>query len=260
MQDCIGQRIYSVGDNSMKNKRYSLETQNTIIHYSIARAKRKTLGITVDITGEVKVSAPLYIDEKQIIEIVENKADWIIKKMGIVKEMQKNIVLRQFVNGEKILYLGKEHELKIVEMNYNKTEVILQNDTITVYLPEGMQKESKKQLIRKTLVLWYKKCFSDIIDEKIREYSLQLKVAPLKVVIKEQKTRWGSCSSKGNINLNWRLVMAPISVIDYVIVHELCHMKIMNHSKDFWNQVELIMPNYNVRRKWLRENGNKLIL
>jgi hypothetical protein len=83
-------------------------------------------------------------------------------------------------------------------------------------------------------------------------------VAPCKVVIKDQKTRWGSCSKKGNINLNWRLIMAPLHVIDYVVVHELCHLKVMNHSKDFWNLVESIQPNNHERRRWLKVNGNRL--
>src|SRR5690606_2555985 len=120
--------------------------------------------------------------------------------------------------------------------------------------------KDRKQFVKETLILWYKKRFSDIAYERIKKYSSQIGSSPNKVAVKEQKTRWGSCSSKGNINLNWRLAMAPISIIDYVIVHELCHLKVMNHSKEFWKQVELILPDYIERREWLKVNGSKLFL
>ncbi|MFA5523427.1 MAG: SprT family zinc-dependent metalloprotease [Tissierellales bacterium] len=236
-----------------------LETQNRTIHYNIVRTKRKTIGISIDMTGKVKVSVPLYIAEKQIVEIVEKKTNWIIKKLGVVEEIKKNVVIRKLVNGEKLLYLGKEYELRIVEKDQSEVKVTFQNEAIIVYLPKGIKNDSKKQSIKKELIIWYKKSFSKLVKERIKDYSSRLNVTPCKVVIKEQKTRWGSCSAKGNINLNWRLVMAPISIIDYVIVHELCHMKVMNHSKSFWKEVELIIPDYIERRRWLKENGHLLM-
>ncbi len=250
----------SAGDDNMKNKVYFLKAQNRSIPYRIIRTKRKTIGITVEITGEIKVSAPLYTDERQIIEVVKNKSSWIIEKLTVVEEIRKNVAIKQFVDGEKLLFLGKEYELKMVDTDIHDAKVFPQEDIITVHIPKSMQNENRKQLAREALVIWYKKHFSEIANERIKEYSQQLRVTPCKVTIKEQKTIWGSCSSKGNINLNWRLVMAPIYIIDYVVVHELCHMKVMSHSKDFWNQVELIMPDYTERRKWLKENGHKLVL
>lgn len=244
----------------MKNKVYFLKAQNRSIPYSIVRTKRRTIGITVEITGGVKVSAPLHIDEKQIIEVVENKSSWIIEKLIAAEEIRKDVPIKRFVDGEKLLFLGKEYELKIVDGDIHDTKVLQQKDTITVHIPKGLQNENRRQLVRETLIIWYKKHFSEIVNERIKEYSSLIRVIPCKIVIKDQKTRWGSCSSKGNINLNWRLVLAPVSIIDYVIVHELCHMKVMNHSKDFWKQVELIMPDYIERRKWLKENGHRLML
>jgi len=91
-------------------------------------------------------------------------------------------------------------------------------------------------------------------------FSPKIGVCPRKLTVREQKTRWGSCSSKGNISLNWKLVMAPMEVIDYVIVHELCHMKEMNHSKNYWNIVKSIIPDFELRRKWLKDNGHRLLM
>lgn len=239
----------------MEDKKCFIEIQNSIIFYKLARTKRKTIGITIDMSGEVKVSAPLQMSEEQIEEVLEKKANWIIKKLSEIQVVNKNVVIKQFIDGEKFLYLGKDYELKVIEQNSNKVEVVIQEDKILIYLPQHLQEENKNQIIKEALLKWYRKCFSQIVDERIKEYSLQLKVTPCKVVIKSQKTRWGSCSSMGNINLNWRLVMAPIAIIDYIIVHELCHLKVMNHSKDFWYQVGLIMPDYKERREWLKENG-----
>ncbi|MDH7565961.1 MAG: SprT family zinc-dependent metalloprotease [Clostridiales bacterium] len=241
----------------MKDKHYIKIDDNRIL-YTLLKTKRKTIGISVDRNGEVKVSAPFRISEKQICEVVQKKADWIVKKVNEVRERNANTVCREFVSGEKFLYLGKEYTLEIVEKDLGKSEVFIQEYTMAVYISQGLSEESRKQAIKEALVKWYRQRFAEIVKERIDKYSLQLKVAPCKVVIKDQKTRWGSCSKKGNINLNWRLVMAPLDVIDYVVVHELCHLKVMNHSKDFWNLVESILPNYHESRKWLKVNGNRL--
>lgn len=241
----------------MKDK-YYIENDDNRISYTLLKTKRKTIGITVDRNGEVKVSAPLRISEKQIKEVVQKKADWIIKKVNEVIKRNSNLVCRQFASGEKFLYLGKEYTLEIVEKDLSKDEVLMQEDTMAVYISQGLSEESRKQAIKEALIKWYRQRFTEIVKERIEKYSLQLKVAPCKVVIKDQKTRWGSCSKKGNINLNWRLVMAPLDVIDYVVVHELCHLKVMNHSKDFWNLVESILPEYHEKREWLKVNGNRL--
>jgi hypothetical protein len=242
----------------MKNKEYFVETSNNKITYTVVKTKRKTIGITIDMNGEVKVSAPLRINEKQICEVVQKKADWIVKKVNEVRERKANTVCREFVSREKFPYLGKEYTLEIVERDLGKVEVLMQEDTVVVYISQGLSEESRKQAIKEALIKLYRQRFAEIVKERIEKYSLQLKVAPCKVVIKDQKTRWGSCSKKGNINLNWRLVMAPIDIIDYVVVHELCHLRIMNHSKDFWNLVVSILPNYTEGREWLKVNGNRL--
>ncbi len=121
----------------------------------------------------------------------------------------------------------------------------------------GLEEEKERELIKEMLTKWYKDSFGDIVRERIEKYSPELNVAPAKIFIKNQKTRWGSCSTKGNINLNWLLVMTPLEIIDYVIVHELSHLKVMNHSQEFWTLVESILPDYKERRKWLKENGTK---
>jgi len=242
----------------MDNKKYYVEINDNKVAYTVVKTRRKTIGITIDRNGEVRVSAPLGISERQIRETVQKKAGWIIKKVSEVIERNSNLICRQFVSGEKFMYLGEEYTLEVAEKDLGKAEVLMQEDTITVYISRGLSEESRKQAIKEALIKWYRQRFDEIVKERIKKYSMQLKVAPCRVVIKNQKTRWGSCSNKGNINLNWRLIMAPLHIIDYVVVHELCHLKVMNHSKDFWNLVESIQPNYHENQKWLKINGNRL--
>jgi len=244
----------------MKTEKHFIEYKNTRIFYTLTKSKRKTIGIKIDKNGEVKVSAPLRLGKKQIEEVIREKSDWIISKLNIVREMNSNIVPREFVSGEKLLYLGKEYTLKIVDRDLARSEVFLQNDTISVYISASLTEEARKQKIKETLIKWYRQCFSEVVNDRIEKYSLKLNATPCNVAIKDQRTRWGSCSVKGNINLNWRLVMAPIDIIDYVVVHELCHLKIMNHSKDFWLLVESVLPCYKEKRKWLKTYGYKLAI
>ena len=105
---------------------------------------------------------------------------------------------------------------------------------------------------------WYRIRAKENIESRVKVFAAKIGESPNKVTIKAQKTRWGSCSSLGNLNFNWRLIMMPQKIIDYVVVHELCHLKEMNHSSTFWNRVEEIMPDYRNRRKWLKNNAWKV--
>lgn len=241
----------------MKDK-YYIENDDKRIYYTLFKTKRKTIGIIIDRNGEVRVHAPYRASEKQICEVIKKRAGWIVKKVNEVRIRNSNFAGRQFVSGEKFLYRGKEYTLETVERNSAKPDVLIQGDYMIVYIPGGLLAEYRKQAIKEALIKWYRQRFAEIIKEKFEKYSLQIKAAPHKVAIKDQKTRWGSCSKKGNINLNWRLIMAPDDIIDYVVVHELCHLKVMNHSKDFWNLVKSVLPNCRESRKWLKENGIRL--
>jgi len=244
----------------MKNEKFFIEYKDTRIFYSLTKSKRKTIGIKIDMNGEVKVSVPLRLSKKQIEEAIRGKADWIINKVNIIREMNSNIIPRKFVSGEKLLCLGKEYTLKVVDRDITRPKVCMQDDTISVYISAGLSGESRKQTVKEALIKWYRQYFSEVVNDRIEKYSLMMNAVPCKVFIKDQKTRWGSCSVKGNINLNWRLIMAPVDIIDYVVVHELCHLKIMNHSKDFWLLVESVLPCYKEKRKWLKTYGYRLAI
>ncbi len=118
--------------------------------------------------------------------------------------------------------------------------------------------QREKTPSEKRLEAIYRKAAREYFPKRVSHYARMLGVTYGKISIRDQKTRWGSCSSEGNLSFNWRLILAPPDVLDYVVIHELCHRKEMNHSKEFWALVESLMPEYKERRKWLRENGKKL--
>jgi len=113
-------------------------------------------------------------------------------------------------------------------------------------------------LIRDEVIQWYRNHADQKIRERVKKYQKQIGEEPNSIKVKKQKKRWGSCSSKRNLNFNWKLIMAPMSVVDYLVVHELSHLKYPNHSKEFWQLVEAVIPNYEEKQEWLRVNGRKL--
>lgn len=152
------------------------------------------------------------------------------------------------------LYRGKEYDLEIIKVSAKKrNSVELETDRLVVFSPV-----TKPAVIQELVKKWYIRQAHMIFPVRVMHF-LQFTGGEVKSIrIKDQKTRWGSCSSLNNLNFNWRLIMAPGEVLDYVVVHELCHLTHMNHSRDFWNMVEEIMPEYRLYRKWLKDNGNHL--
>lgn len=186
-----------------------IEYMGELIPFCIVRSRRNSISIALKSADEIVVRAPLRISEQEIYRIVEEKADWIMKKQRELKA--------RAAKSEAWISLGEE------------------------------EKRSFRTLA------------SNRIPERIDFYAKGMKAEFNQVRIKDQKSRWGSCSAKRNLNFNWRLVMTPDYVMDYVIVHELCHLTYMNHSADFWKYVEAVMPDYKRAKLWLRENGEELM-
>ncbi|KEJ03600.1 M48 family metallopeptidase [Clostridium botulinum] len=217
--------------------------------YILKTKKRKTISIKIGKEFIIEVTAPLGTNEYTIEQVLKKEEKWIIEKIKKLKEVEN-------FNG--YYYLGELYYLKIKEVKslYFKLEV--DSNKFMVYINSGILKEKREVIIKDNLEKFYKKQAVKVLKERTDYYSNILKVAPKNIVVKNQKTLWGSCSSKGNINYNYKIVMAPLKILDYIVVHELCHLVHMNHSKDFWHLVESIIPDFKERRNWLKENGYKL--
>jgi len=237
-----------------------LEHNNEIIEYTIEYKKRKSVELLIDPTGVVRIKAPKGTEEERIEKFVKSKGDWILKKTKEMFEPVKKITARTYEEGSKFLYLGKEYPIAIqIDTSIKKAEASFQNETFTIVGKTGEEDEVKTALEK----FYRKKCRQKIkkrADYYQKNCQKLFKVKYKEIAIKEEKGRWASCSSERNMNFNWRLIMAPDHVIDYIVVHEMCHLAHMNHSKSFWTLVGKIMPDHEKRSDWLKYHGYKIFL
>lgn len=233
---------------------------NKIINYNIIRSNRKTLGLEVNLEEGVLVRAPKNTDKDRIKKIVTKKAEWITRKLKEFDEVKPSPAPKEFMSGEKLLYIGRRYRIKLINKDINNVSVKLFQGKFIIEANNNLSDEKRRIKIRNEVENWYRKHAKEKITERVNKYIKQVGENPNNIKIKKQKKRWGSCSSIGNLNFNWKLIMAPMSIIDYIVVHELVHLKYPNHSKDFWNLVEAIIPDYQKKQKWLKINGKRLDL
>ncbi len=160
----------------------------------------------------------------------------------------------KFEPGEAFAYRGKTLTLNLI-VNPDRKHIMVKKQADTLLVVTGTM---DRQLIKDAIEKWYREVAREILTDKVHFYRKYIGKSVGDIRIKEQKTRWGSCSSKGNLNFNWKIVMAPDEIMDYLVVHELCHLLHMNHSKEFWESVAKIMPDYKEGESWLKANGSQL--
>jgi len=215
----------------------------------ITRTKRKkTISILIK-DGNVEVKAPFNLNQNEIDAFILKKEKWIKNKILLQKKI-KQLPKKKFINGEVFKFLGKDLMLKINISDAKKTYI--KNDYICLDLKNNTK--INKEKIKKELELFYRSFSEKILKEKtlIESKKMNLKVKGIKV--RSYKNRWGSCSSNGDISYNWKLIMAPDKIINYVIIHELCHLIHFNHSRDYWREVRKKLPNFRESKEWLKSN------
>ena len=215
------------------------------LEYELVRSKIKNMYILIR-NGKVIVKAPNNISENRIKDFINSKEDWINKKL---KEFEKkSFKEKSYVSGEVFKVLGNDYTLNIEYGDFEKASVNLNNGYINICVSENCETVKIKELIEK---MYYKIALM-IVDKSVNMWKNILKIAPDVVVIKKLKTAWGKCNSKGKITINPDLMKYDQRVIDYVVLHEFCHLRYMNHSKDFWNMVSKYMPDYKLLRNELK--------
>jgi len=235
-----------------------LSTQygNKKIKFDLVYRNRRTLAIQIEPLDNILVISPEGLPEDVIKEKVKSKGKWIIKKLLDFKDIGYIPFSRKFVNGESFMYLGRNYSLQIIiDKDLLRPKVELIEGKIKIYTSTKEQ-----DILKKAVKKWFKKEAKKIILKRAEFYKPKFSIEPGQIKIKEQKRRWGSCTPKGDLLFNWRTVMAPSSVIDYIIVHELSHLVHKNHSDKFWKSVESIIPDYKDRKKWLRDYGVRMDL
>ena len=216
-----------------------------MIPYRIVRSRRKTVAICVDHDGNVEVRAPLRVREKAIENFVAEKQGWIAEKSYQLREKAQQRALFQIVPGSQVQLLGRQYPVR------RGKAVAFDGKEFTV--PSGSFSEIKPQLVE-----FYKNMARDVIPERILLYAPQIGLAPTSVKIGSSNTAWGTCTGKNGLIFTWKLMMAPLEVVDYVVVHELAHMREHNHSVRFWKLVEQICPDYRSCKEQLKLLQKKL--
>ncbi len=222
----------------------------TITPDKIIKSSRRTIALEVEKSGELVVRAPFYVSKKEISKFIEKNIRWIAKRKIEMYELAKKIKPKKFKEGETFWYLGQEYPLSIVEQQRTAIDLDTKFRISEARIPNAL----------KLFENWYRKEAKSLFPDRIDYYTSQMNLKYKNIRISGAKTRWGSCSHDNNLNFTWRLIMAPLEIIDYVVVHEVCHIKQKNHSKKFWDLVGEVVPDYKEKRKWLREKGDYLVL
>ena len=213
------------------------------LHYQLERRQRRTVGLKITQTGLV-IHAPKRISQSQLEDIIVQKADWVLRKLASVTA--NRIPEIQWQHGEQLLFLGNAITLTI-EHNARSKAVEYEPGVLQLAMPN-----QDEMLIARKVVQWYKKQAITDFTRRLEIFSSKLGVKFTSLTLSNAASRWGSCNSKKEIRLNWRLLQAPPHIINYVVCHELAHIKEMNHSAKFWATVASIFPDYKAAEKELK--------
>ena len=216
-----------------------------------SKRRRKTSSIIIS-NGLVKVVVPNQISDFTIKKLINKRMSWIRKKLQDESNITP-IMAKEYVDGERFTYLGNSYKLKSFVGSVSFVKVT--SDYIHISLPK-----KSKENIKALLEHWYEEKATEILTEKTNSYAKIIGVSPTSIALGDFKSKWGSCSIEGKISYNWKIIIAPHKILDYVVIHELCHMLEHNHSKEYWRHVNNYCNDFKERRKWLKLNGRVLAL
>lgn len=215
-----------------------IDFENNTIEFNVQYGIRKKISIHIDSMGFITVKAPNDTSKEMVMSAMNHHGKTILEKLQLIAEARETPKTREYQDKGKFLHLGKYYYLhELIEIN-------------------DLNEEELKMNLKK---FYFSSC-KKVIGERIKIYQTQLKVKPKTIEVDESKTKWGSCSSDKKITFNYRLAMAPVEVIDYVIIHELCHLLHMNHDRSFWRRVGSIMPDYKEKEAFLARHGHVMTL
>ena len=213
-------------------------------------ARRKTVGITVDRDGSLILRSPIDCTLEQLERIVKAKLVWTYSRLAEKKLVFRAPRPKKFINGEGFYYLGESYRLLLVNplSTHNIIPLRLEDNWFMLRVDERQRAEQH-------FAFWYTNQARQWIGSRVARFAGRVDVQPKQVHVRDLGFRWGFCSSRDEINFHWRTILLPPHIIDYLIVHELVHLKEKNHSRQFWRRLERVIPDYVQRRDWLLVNG-----
>jgi predicted metal-dependent hydrolase len=235
---------------------------------TLVRSKRKTLALIVQGDGSLLVRAPLRLGRARIDQFVAGKADWISKHRQAAVARPAAPAAHHYSAGEQFWFLGQRYPLEIVPEAHAEARSTARAERPLLELKGGKFRLAQRAVPQAAEVFtaWYKQQARLVLAERVQ----QVAACPASpggarhglsfqgMHISSARTRWGSCSSRGSLSFTWRLVLAPLEVVDYVVAHELAHLRVRNHSPAFWQEVSALLPDYAPRKQWLKANGHLL--
>jgi predicted metal-dependent hydrolase len=236
-----------------------LQIGNTKVEYELEFRDRKTIELVIDLNKGFKVIAPKGMSKVSILEHLKKKSKWIILNLDKMSDILIYNSNKEFISGEKFMLRGRRYKLKVRRLKSQELpELNFTKSTFEVKVPKLVSENDFHKLIRPLFLSFYKIQAQKTINKRVQKYQKYFKTKPSLVKVQLLKEKWGSCSSKNELRYNPRIIMSKMSVIDYVIVHEMCHMKHKNHSPAFWKEIKRILPEYEKSKEWLRIHGELL--
>lgn len=230
-----------------------------VVEYKVKRNKRsKHIRIKIKGDGSIVVTAPPRASEKDIQLAILESGDWInqtLQKLPIDETTR-----HEYVSGETFLFAGREYPLHIIEEDRTRINLSTDDESFIAKIPRTISDSERKDKLKKKFIDFYKKRGLDIVKPQIEKLTNALGISYKNISINSAQSRWGSCSTKGNINFSWKLFLAPPEIIEYVVIHEVCHLVHHNHGKEFWELVHSFDSDYKNHRKWLQTRGHTLSL
>ena len=218
------------------------------IQYTLHRSNRKTASIYIERDGQVSVYVPEDLSRSQVEEILEGKRRWIYRNLAEWHDLNATRVQREYVNGEGFLYLGRTYRLKLAEDQARP--LMLRDGYFCLHANNGSAPDADA-----TFKEFYREKAKRRIPERVAFYADRMGVKSKAVKVMDLKNRWASWSPGGNVYFHWKCMMAPPTVLDYIVVHELAHLIHPNHTDAFWNELDKVMPDCRDRKEWLRVHG-----
>lgn len=221
------------------------------ITYGVVRSRRTTADIIIERDGRILVRAPEWADDEQVERVIEAKRYWIYQNLAEWRDLNATRVLREYKNGEGFLYLGRAYRLLLVSdqveaLSLRNGRFCLRRDAVDRGEIAAAKAAFQQFYVRRGM---------QRLTARVSYYAPKAGVSPRSVDVRELGNRWASCSPAGDLAFHWKCMMAPQTVIDYVVVHELCHFRHRDHTDAFWNEVDKVMPDYRERKEWLRKQG-----
>lgn len=219
-------------------------------------ARKKSIALSVR-DGAIVILSPMHVSDGEIDALIATNADWVRGKLTKQAETKKRTEHR-FVDGEQFFYLGEEYPLKVVDGRKPLAELV--EGSFVVHTRRSQTPEQRARSIRAAFLRWYKSEAETVLTQRVAFFSPRIGRTPKRIFFRDYKSMWGKCDVEGRITFNWKLVMAPEYILDYVVVHEMVHLHHLNHSPAFWQRVEALLPDYKQRRKWLKDHGGLLTI